>query len=69
MAEACSFDESNCHLEAPEGVEEDVQPLSILRGEMKGSPVVISLYKLTAAELAEVNRTGRVSIPSRKRDG
>lgn len=62
MAEACGFDEANTSLGPPAGMTEDqVQTLRVLRAvHADGQPVVISCFKLTAEELAEVNRTGRV---------
>ena len=59
MAVPASFDESNAVLEAPANV--DCQALSVYRTEIQdGIPVIFSCWKLTAAELGEINRTGRV---------
>jgi hypothetical protein len=61
MAFPASFDESNAVLGAPPGMsEEDCTCLSILRASQNGAPVVISCWRLTQAELEEINRTGRV---------
>ena len=62
MAEPASFAESNDYLGPPPGVgEEDCQSLAIGRAVLpNGQAVVISCWKLTAEELEEVNRTGRV---------
>ena len=64
MAVPASFDESNSVLSAPLGMEEKVEPLSVWLGFTDPpeyqQPVVLSCWKLTAEELAEVNRTGRV---------
>lgn len=59
---ACSFDESNTVLGRPrEECGSEVECLSVCRTEtVDGTPVVISCWKLTAEELAEINRTGRV---------
>lgn len=62
MAVPCSFDESDEVLDKPPDMSVDeCSPLSILRVS-NGSdvPTVISCFKLTAEELIEVNRTGRV---------
>lgn len=57
-----SFEGENAVLGAPEGVGCDqVAPLSVLRTQYTdGTPVVISCWKVTAEELAEIQRTGRV---------
>lgn len=62
MAEACSFPESDAVLDKPNGMTyEDCSALSILRVQTAdGMPAVVSCWKLTAEELAEINRTGRV---------
>ena len=63
MAVPTSFAESNGVLGKPrEDTGDDVEALSVLHARMETSetPVVVSCWKLTAEELAEVNRTGRV---------
>lgn len=56
-----NFPESNGALSAPAGIGCDkVEPLFVWRGECGGSPQVISKWKLTPEELAEINRTGEV---------
>ncbi len=59
---ATSFDESNVVLGRPEGMSDDeCSCLSVLRTETDGgTPVVVSCWKLTADELQEIIRTGRV---------
>ena len=60
------FDEANCTLAPPPGMSEaDCYSLRVWRGERRfegvGSvPVVISCFKVSAEELAEIQRTGRV---------
>jgi hypothetical protein len=60
MAVACGFSEANFVLSAPPGMEEDCDALQVLRMEIEGRPVVVSAWKVTADELAEINRTGRI---------
>lgn len=61
MAVPASFDESNAYLSRPASMTEDeCDPLSIAHVEANGIEQVVSCWKLTADELAEVNRTGRV---------
>lgn len=59
---AASFDESNTSLDAPPGqTPEQCTILSVWKGEQdNGIPVVMSCWKPDAAELAEIQRTGRV---------
>lgn len=59
---AASFDESNAVLGRPPSMtHEDCDPLSVLLTQMEsGHPCVVSCWKVTAEELAEINRTGRV---------
>lgn len=60
---ATAFDEDNFVLSAPEGTAEGdgVHCLSVYRGPMEGGiPVVVSCWKPTKDELAEITRTGRV---------
>jgi hypothetical protein len=59
---ATAFDEDNCVLGPPPGMTEDqVYSLSVHRGATPdGLPVVVSCWKPTAEELAEIQRTGRV---------
>lgn len=56
------FDESTGYLNPPKGVSpDDIVPLSVWQGEdTGGTPLVISCWKPTREELAEINRTGRV---------
>lgn len=62
MAVAASFDESNAVLGAPPDMTVDeCDALAVLLTKTpEDFPLVISCWKLTAEELAEVNRTGRV---------
>jgi hypothetical protein len=62
MAVPASFDESNAVLGKPSDMTHDqCEALSILRVQYEdGTPVVYSCWKLTPAELEEINRTGRV---------
>jgi hypothetical protein len=61
MSEPASFAESNGVLSRPPDMTDDeCAPLSILRASIGPYPAVISCWKLTAEELAEINRTGRV---------
>lgn len=55
-----SFTESNNFVRAPEGMEEDCEPLSVMQGQVNNYPVVMSCWKLTQEELNEINKTGRV---------
>lgn len=57
-----NFDESNSFLDPPEGVDlEDCTALSVWQGpDTVGRPMIVSCWKPTAEELAEINRTGRV---------
>lgn len=57
-----SFDEANAVLGKPDSMShEECTCLSVLRTEMdNGQPIVISCWKLTTEELAEIQRTGRV---------
>jgi len=57
MADPVDFKGSNLVLGAPEGVE-NVSPLPVFRTQAQ----VISCWKLSVAELAEVNRTGCVYL-------
>ena len=51
----CNFDESTGHLDAPPG-STNVSPLFVHRS----GGVVVSCWKPTKDELAEISRTGRV---------
>lgn len=57
-----SFDESNDALSKPVGMTADeCQALSVWRGPTEnGLPVVVSCWKPTAAEIEEIQRTGRI---------
>ena len=59
---ATAFDEDNAVLGPPVGcTDQEVYSLSVFRGpNSAGVPVVISCWKPTKEELAEINRTGRV---------
>lgn len=62
MGVPCDFDESNVVLSKPAGLTHDqCQPLCAMRARKPdGTPFLVSCWKLTAEELAEINRTGRV---------
>lgn len=62
MAFPASFDESNAVLGRPKGMTDDeCTPLSVLITEDTAEqPVVVSCWKLTAEEMAEIQRTGRI---------
>lgn len=57
-----SFAESNTIAGPPDGIDPDqCQTISVLATlNPQGVPIVISCWKLTAEELAEINKTGRV---------
>lgn len=58
-----SFDESNDVLSKPEEMDdEECGCLAILRtkNEESGTPVIVSCWKMSKEELAEITRTGRV---------
>ncbi len=56
-----AFDEDNDVLGPPKGLtEDDVTSLSIHRGVVNGHAVVVSCWKASKEELAEIARTGRV---------
>ena len=57
-----AFNEENCVHTAPPGVScDEVEPLSTHVGKLAdGTPVIVSCWKLTRAELDEFARTGRV---------
>ncbi len=57
-----AFDEENGVLSAPVGMTHaECEALSAWRGNLSdGTPCVISCYKPTAEEWAEIRRTGRV---------
>ena len=60
---ATAFDEDNDVLGPPPGVsDEQVSYLSVYKGPLPGDgrPVVVSCWKPTAEEVAEIARTGRV---------
>ena len=59
-----AFDEDNTVLDRPPGMaEEDCLPLSVHIGQdVNQNPVVISCWKVTDAELAEIIRTRRVWV-------
>lgn len=50
-----AFDEKTTVLDAPDGV-----PLSITRGVINDTPVMVSCWKMTQEELEEFQRTGRI---------
>lgn len=61
MAQPCNFPESNGVLGKPPGMTADeCEALCVAHATMDEMPVVISCWKLTVEELAEVNRTGRL---------
>ena len=47
-------------LGAPTGMDDSCDPLTVCRTEWDGMPVVVSCWKVTPEELAEIQRTGRV---------
>ena len=58
-----SFDESNQVLARPPNMTaEECVPLSVWMGDHNNIPTVVSCWKVTAEELAEINKTGRVWI-------
>jgi hypothetical protein len=62
---AASFDESNGYIgPPPDMTDEECSSLSVWRGDFEGPngkiPHVISCWKVTAEELAEINRTDRI---------
>lgn len=60
--ELASFAEANAVLGKPDDMtHEQCEAASVLRATMTdGTPVVISCWKVTAEELEEIQRTGRV---------
>lgn len=62
MAYPAAFDESNLVLDRPPGMSaDDCEPLNVFSGVQEGGlPVVVSCFKVTAEELAEIQRTGRI---------
>lgn len=61
MAVSSSFAEANVILSPPEGVTaEECETINVWRGVCDDHRIVISCWKLTIDELAEVNRTGRL---------
>lgn len=63
MAEASGFAESNDVIGAPAGMEDSVECLSILRAMLPGDvPVIFSAWRVSAEELAEITRTGRIWV-------
>ncbi len=59
-----AFDEENAILDPPPGVpQEAIASISVYRGELdNGCPAMISCWKPTQEELAEIQRTGRVWV-------
>ncbi len=58
---AVAFDEENAVLDRPPHMTADeCDPLPVWLGMASNIPLIISCYKMTAEELAEINRTGRV---------
>ena len=57
-----NFEHSNCSLDSPSNMKtDDCEPLFVYRGlDGRDRPVVISCWKPTAEEIAEIQRTGRV---------
>ena len=61
MAVACGFAESNATFSAPPGMEESCDCLQVLTAvDGLGNPVIFSCFKLTAEEMIEVQKTGRI---------
>ena len=61
---AADFAESNDVIDKPADMDrDDCEALCVFRGtDTKGQNVTISCWKPTAAELEEINRTGRVWV-------
>ncbi len=56
-----AFDEDNAILDAPPGLVDLCQSLSVyIGGTRDGMPVVISCWKPSVEELEEIKRTGRI---------
>ncbi len=60
-----SFEEENMIFDIPEGCSRDqVEPVSVLwvppENDDEQLPVMISCWKLSKLELAEINKTGRI---------
>lgn len=57
-----AFDEENMVLNKPNAMTANqCEALSVYRGQyVDGTPVVISCWKMTAEEMEEVKRTGRI---------
>lgn len=62
--DAAAFDEENDVLQPPPGMTADeCEPLSVWRGnDESGNPLVVSCWKPTAEEWAEMKRTGRIWV-------
>ena len=56
MAQAVAFDEANAILGPPPGEDENVTPLPVLRRDGR----LVSCWRPSAAELAEILRTGKI---------
>jgi hypothetical protein len=62
---ATSFEESNHIMDTPDGVDPDfVQPLSTCFSVSMEweAPVIVTCWKPTKEEIAEINKTGRIWI-------
>ena len=62
---ASSFDESNCMMDTPQGVDPDqIIPLSVCFSVsmMWQVPVTVTCWKLTKEELENIQKTGRVWV-------
>jgi hypothetical protein len=56
-----AFDEETGIIGPPPGMSEsEVYSLSIAQASVDGHPAIVSCWKVTAEELAEIQRTGRV---------
>lgn len=56
-----AFNESNMVLDTPKGFDPvKIQPMHAHRAEQDGIPATITCWKVSAAELEEINRTGRI---------
>ena len=65
-----AFDEENCMFDTPVGLtSEQCEPMSAWRGILEnGIPAIVTCWKVTADELEEIRRTGRVWLMVMGRD-
>ena len=58
-----SFDGENCLLQPPVGMETLIEPINAFQGHAEeGTPVCVTCWKMTTAELEEFQRTGRIWV-------